>query len=285
MNRETTLHGSDTLIVVDSARRNRTRMIIAAAFIVAAVALFFIYRAMTAPSADDTAAATAAQSAGQVPTVSVIVPGRSDVPLTITASGALAARRDQPVGISGIGGRVTSVRVDAGSWVGAGQVLATVERSVQSEVAAQQNAQIAAARANAALAQNNLGRAQSLMSRGFVSRADLDAKRAARDAAAAQVRVAQAQLGQTRAQIGQLDIRAPTAGLVLVRNVEVGQIVSSGAGGLFRIAAGGAMEMRATMSQQDLAAVHTGMIATVTPLGSNPRRIRVPGASLRSAPG
>jgi RND family efflux transporter MFP subunit len=152
--------------------------------------------------------------------------------------------------------------------VQAGQTLATVERSVQSEIARQQAAQIAAARANAELAQNNLERSQALVGRGFVSKADLDAKRAARDAAVAQVRVAQAQLGQTQAQIGQLDVRAPTSGLVLARNVEVGQIVGPGSGALFRIAAGGEMEMRAQISQQELAGIRAGMPASVTPVGT-----------------
>ena len=158
--------------------------------------------------------------------------------------------------------------VDAGTWVRAGQVLATIDSSVQSQQAAQLVAQVEAARANAALAQSNLDRAQALVAGGFVSKADLDSKRANRDAASAQVRVAQAQLGAARAQIGQLAVRAPSAGLILARNVEVGQIVSPGSGGLFRLALGGEMEMHANISQQDLAAIHVGMPATVTPLGA-----------------
>ena len=77
----------------------------------------------------------------------------------ITASGPLGAKRDQPVGIAGAGGRVVRVLVDAGSWVRAGQVLAIVDRSVQAQQAAQLAAQVEAARANAALAQNNYERA------------------------------------------------------------------------------------------------------------------------------
>jgi RND family efflux transporter MFP subunit len=160
------------------------------------------------------------------------------------------------------------VLVDAGSWVRAGQVLAIIDRSVQTQQAAQLAAQIDAARAQAALAQSDYDRALALQGRGFISKAEIDAKKAARDAAYAQVRVAQAQLGATRAQIGQLNVVAPTAGLVLDRNVELGQIVSPGSGALFRLAEGGQMEMRAQLAQQDLAAVHVGMPATVTPVGS-----------------
>jgi RND family efflux transporter MFP subunit len=162
---------------------------------------------------------------------------------------------------------VTRVTVDAGAWVRQGQVLATIDRSVQSQEAAQLAAQIQVSRADAALAENELDRAQALVARGFVSKADLDRKRAARDAAAARVRVAQAQFGASRARVGRLDIRAPTNGLVLARNIEVGQIVGSAAGALFRLAAGGEMEMRAQIPQQDIAALRAGMPASVTPIG------------------
>jgi HlyD family secretion protein len=144
-----------------------------------------------------------------------------------------------------------------------------VDRSVQAQQAAQQAAQIEAAKANAALAQANYERAIALQGRGFVSKAEIDSKRAERDAAYAQVRVTQAQLGATRAQIGQLNVVAPAAGLILARNVEVGQVVSPGSGSLFRLAEGGQMEMRAQLSQQDLAYVHVGMPAQVTPVGSD----------------
>jgi RND family efflux transporter MFP subunit len=210
-----------------------------------------------------------AGGAGQVPTVSVVVPGRSQVGRVITASGPLAAKRDQPVGIAGSGGRVVRVLVDAGSWVRAGQVLAVVDRSVQAQQAAQLAAQVEAARANAALAQSNYERAIALQGRGFVSKAEIDSKKSIRDAAFAQVRVAQAQLAGTRAEIGRLDVVAPTSGLILARSVEVGQIVGPGTGALFRLAANGEMEMRAQLSQQDLSLIHGGMPAQITPVGSD----------------
>ena len=270
MSRETTLHSSDTLVVVDRSKQKRMMIIVAA--VIAALALLAAYLLMRGgdePAAPAAASAGGRGGAGQVPTVTVVVPGQSEVARTVTASGALAARREQPVGIAGGGGRVTQVLVDAGSWVRAGQTLAVVDRSVQAQQAAQLAAQIDAARAQAALAQSNLERAQGLVSRGFVSKAEIDSKRATRDAANAQVRVAQAQLGATRAQIGQLEVRAPASGLVLARNVEVGQIVSPGNGALFRLAAGGEMEMRAQLSQQDLAFVRTGMPVSVKPIGSD----------------
>ena len=266
MNRETHFASSDTLVVVDRSRRRRNIIIaIVAVVAVALLAYMFLGSGDKQPAEE----AGAAGGRGQIPSVTIVVPGTSQVARVITASGALAARRDQPVGIAGEGGLVRAVLVDAGSWVSQGQVLATIDRSVQAQTAAQLAAQVQAARADAALAQNEFERSQALVGRGFVSKADLDRKKAARDAANARVRVAQAQLGATRAQIGRLDIRAPTSGLILARSIEVGQIVGPGAGALFRLAKGGEMEMKARMSQQDLAFVKAGMPASVTPIGSD----------------
>jgi RND family efflux transporter MFP subunit len=265
MNRETTFHSSDTLVVVDRSRRRRMVLIAAAAVALLVIVLAVVF----GRGAGRDPAQGPGAGAVQVPNVTVVVPGRSDVPRTVTASGPLAAHRDQPIGIAGQGGRVVRVTVDAGNWVRAGQVLAVIDRAVQAQQAAQLAAQVEAARANASLAQSNYERALALKDRGFVSKAEIDSKKATRDAANAQVRVAQAQLAATRAEIGRLNVVAPSSGLILARNVEVGQIVGPGAGALFRLAAGGQMEMQAQLSQQDLQFVHSGMPASITPVGSD----------------
>src|SRR3954469_7322554 len=264
MNRETTFHTSDTLVVTVRSSRRRW-VIIGAVVVILALIVAVVAFGRSGTKADSEQAG--AKGAGQIPTVTVVIPGVTQVGRVVSASGPLAAKRDQPIGIAGQGGRVIRVLVDAGTWVRGGQVLAVVDRSVQAQQAAQLAAQVEAARANAALAQSNYERAVALQGRGFVSKAEIDSKRAQRDAANAQVRVAQAQLGATRAQIGQLNVIAPTAGLVLSRNVEVGQIVGPGSGALFHLAEGGQMEMRAQLSQQDLAYMHAGMPAQVTPIG------------------
>lgn len=269
MNRETPIHSSETntVVVVDDRARRRKRVAIIGAALVALVAIVLAMMMMGGEKKAAPAGGPGADQ-GQIPTVSVVVPGRTSVARVVTASGALAARRDQPVGVPGEGGQVVRVLVDAGSWVRRGQALATIDRSVQAQEAAQLAASVQVARADAQLAQNELERAQALVGRGFISKADVDRKQAARDAAAARVRVAQAQLNAARARIGRLDVRAPTAGLILDRNVEVGQVVGPGSGALFRLALGGEMEMLARLSQQDLSGITVGMPATVTPLGS-----------------
>jgi RND family efflux transporter MFP subunit len=265
MNRESRFQSSDTLVVVD--RSNRRRWIIIAVVALAALIGILFMTGVFGGEKEGAAGQAGGRNAAAT-AVSVTIPGQSDVARTLSASGPLAARRDQAVGVAGEGGMIRAVLVEEGTWVRQGQVLATIDRSVQSQQAAQLAAQVQAARADAALAQNEFDRSSALVGRGFVSKADLDRKRGARDAANARVRVAQAQLNATRAQIGRLDIRAPTAGLVLDRNVEVGQVVSAGSGGLFRMASGGDMELRAQLSQQDLAAIRVGMPASVTPVGS-----------------
>jgi RND family efflux transporter MFP subunit len=262
---------TDETVVVVQRRRRRNIILAVLAVVVLAIALFLLFG--RGGSEEKTNVAVDAKAAGkgaeQAPGVTVIVPGRQQVARTISATGTIAARRDMPVGVAGEGGMVVSVLVEPGQWVGAGQTLAVIERSVQSQQAQQLAAQIDVARAEARLAQQELVRAQSLVSRGFVSKADVERRVATRDGANARVRVAQAQLAETRARIGRLDIRAPAAGLVLERNVEAGQVVGGGSGALFRIAQGGQMELLAQLSEADLAQLSPGVPVTVTPVGTD----------------
>lgn len=266
MNYETSIQagGTGTYADTDETARGRRRALIIGGIVVALALLvaFMMFRGGDKPAAADKGAKT------QGPEVTVIRPGRQLVDGTVSATGNLAARREMPVGIAGEGGMVSRVLVEPGDWVGAGQVLATIERSVQTQQAASLGAQINVARANARLAEQELARAQALVARGFISKADVDRRTATRDQALAQVRVAEAQYKEATARNGRLDVRAPAAGLVLERKVEPGQVVSSGNGMLFRLAKGGEMELRAQMAEGDLARVHVGAPAKVTPVGS-----------------
>jgi len=146
--------------------------------------------------------------------------------------------------------------------------MVSVDRSVQTQQAAALEAQTGVARADLQLAQNELERALQLVERGFISKADVDRKTATRDSARARVNVANAQLGETRARNARLDVRAPVSGYVLERSVETGQTVSAGSGMLFRIAKDGELELRAQLSEDDLAQVSVGVPASVTPVGT-----------------
>ncbi|HEX2762435.1 MAG TPA: efflux RND transporter periplasmic adaptor subunit [Allosphingosinicella sp.] len=257
-------------VIDDGARRRRRNLIIAvvAAILVLLLAAFLLFGRGKEETNVKVGVKGGEAGAEAAPAVSVVVPGRQQVARTINATGQLAARYDMPVGIPGEGGKVVSVLAEAGQWVGAGQTLAVIDRSVQTQEAAQLAAQIDVARADARLAQQELDRAQKLVSRGFVSKADVERRTATRDAALARVRVAQANLGQSRARIGRLEVRAPAAGLVLSRSVETGQIVGPGSGALFRVARGGQLEMLARLPEGDLARLTAGVPAQVTPAGS-----------------
>ncbi len=244
---------------------------VAVAVVVAALAAAWFAFASGSGEGDKAGAAKGAQGPGgnrQLPVVTVAVPGRQSIDRVITGTGSLAARREMPVGVAGEGGEVTRVLVEPGDWVNAGQVLATVDRSVQAQTAQSQAANVRVAQADLKIAQSELDRAQQLLGRGFVSKADIDRKTATRDAAAARVRVAQAQHSEINARNRRLDIRSPAAGLVLTRAVEPGQIVSSGSGTLFRVAQGGQFEMRAQLSEADLQRIPVGARAEVTPTGT-----------------
>ena len=268
MNYETTvsLDGNETVIFErsddDARRRRRRNLLLAALAVVLLAAIAWYLFSGDEPPADEA-------GAEQAPAVSVIVPGRTTIAGTINATGTLAARREMPVGVVGEGGRVISVPVEAGQWVRAGQVLAVIDRSVQSQQAESAAAQIQVARADAQLAQANLDRALQLVDRGFISKADVDRLSATRDAAVARVRVAEAQYGERRARNAQLNIVAPAAGLLLERNVEPGQVVGGGSGTLFSIAKGGEMELLAELGETELAQLPLGAMASVTPVGTD----------------
>lgn len=268
MNYESTSIAGDQQLLTgpEAAPRSRRRAVIVGIVVVLLVvagALWAFGRKGDAPAPKG----APAPAAGALPKVTVVVPGRDTVTRAVTGTGSLAARREMPVGVVGEGGLVTRVLVEPGSWVSAGQVLATVDRSVQAQTAESLSAQVRVARADAQIAQTELDRSNQLVERGFVSKADIDRKTATRDAANARVRVAQAQLAETQARNRRLDIRSPAAGLVLTRAVEPGQVVGGGSGVLFRIAMGGQMEMRAQLSEADLANVRAGSPAEVVPVG------------------
>lgn len=207
------------------------------------------------------------KEANQAQTVTVVIPKIQQVTSTINATGSLAARNEIPIGVTGEGGLVSRVYVDAGDWVKAGQTLISIEGSVQAQQLQAQRAQINIAQADLKLANSELERAQQLIGRGFISKADVDRRVATRDSARARVRVAQAQASELQARAARLSIRAPSDGYILERNVEKGQTVSPGNNNLFRMAQNGQLELRALLSEVDLAAIQVGESATITPVG------------------
>jgi RND family efflux transporter MFP subunit len=258
------LSGTSSVLIEDVESPGRSRR----GLVIAAVVLIALLIGGTMLFYSQTSESPFPAGNQQIPTVTVVSPGRTTVAGVINATGTLAARRTMPVGVVGEGGRVVSVLVEPGDWVRAGQALLVIDRSVQNQQAQSSAASIEVSRADANLAQANLDRAEKLVDRGFISKADIDRLTATRDAANARLRVAEAQYRELLARNARLNIVAPAAGFVLERNVEPGQVVGAGGTPLFTIAKGGEMELLANMNEDDLAAVAVGSTATVTPVGT-----------------
>jgi HlyD family secretion protein len=263
MNYESTIPSNEVTMMDDPVQRaaKRRPLIIVATVIVALLLAYIGYNFFFGAADEE-------EAVSQAPMVTVMAPGKQQVTRMINATGTLAARREIPVSVVGEGGRVTNVYVDAGDWVKQGQIMASIDRSVQSQQAAGLEASVGVSRADLNLAQANLDRAAQLVDRGFISKADIDRLTATRDSAAARLRVSQAQLGETRARNSRLNIVAPKAGFVLERNVEPGQTVTQGSGILFLLAQNGEMELQAQLGESDLANISVGITTQVTPVGT-----------------
>jgi len=200
---------------------------------------------------------------GNVPLVSVIVPGRQAVTSNVSFTGAIAARYDMPIANEGDTGRIVAVYVEAGDHVTRGQLLARIDDSVIVQQVHRLEASLEQARAQAALSAAEYRRAEGVAAAGALSAEDIEKRRATSVTDAANVKVVAAQLAEAQARLGRTRITAPVEGIVLTRRAEVGQIANPGGEALFRIESGGEVEMRGQIAEQDLAQVRTGQPATV----------------------
>jgi RND family efflux transporter MFP subunit len=127
-----------------------------------------------------------------------------------------------------IAGTVSDMRVDRGSRVSRGQVLAVIEAEGVRGQAAGAQASVAAAEANVQLMRQRRDAARRLYEAGATSRLDADAAQAALEAAEAELAVARAQAAATGEQASRTIIRSPINGAVSDRAVEQGEPVAVG---------------------------------------------------------
>ena len=207
--------------------------------------------------------AAALADRGNVPLVSVIVPGQQAVTASVSFTGAIAARYDMPIANEGDTGRIVGVYVEAGDHVKRGQLLAKIDDSVMVQQVARLDASLEQARAQAALSAAEYRRAQGVEAAGALSAEDIEKRRATAITDAANVKVVAAQLAEAQARLARTRISAPVEGTVLTRRAEAGQIANPGGDALFRVASGGEVEMRGQIAEQDLAQVKAGQAATV----------------------
>jgi HlyD family secretion protein len=196
-----------------------------------------------------------------VPLISVVTPQLGAVPLLLNISGTISARNDVAVGPEGDGGRIAAVLVEVGQRVQRGQVLARLDPVLAESQAAAAEASLEQARASAAVAEAEFARAEG--ARSAFSIEELERRRTQASTAKAQVNLADAQLRQARTRWARTAIVAPTAGIVLMRNAERGQMALPGSSILFRIAQDAELEMRGQVAEQDLPRLQVGQPATV----------------------
>jgi membrane fusion protein (multidrug efflux system) len=145
--------------------------------------------------------------------VTTVVAEQEQWPSTLSAIGTVAAVQGVTVSAD-LPGTVERIAFDSGQSVRAGDVLALQDTR-------QERAQLAAAEAQRDLARVNFERVQGLLKERIISQAEFDR-------AAAEDRQADARVGEIRAAIDRKTIRAPFAGILGLRQVNLGQYLSGG---------------------------------------------------------
>jgi membrane fusion protein (multidrug efflux system) len=158
-----------------------------------------------------------AQASAFVPppeAVTTIVARTEKWPATLSAIGTAQAVHGVTVSAD-LPGIVEKILFESGRMVGEGQVLVQLDTR-------QEQAQLTAARAQEGLARLNLERARGLHAEGIISQAEYDRVVAEHDQAEARV-------GEIQATIARKTIRAPFAGILGIRQVNLGQYLTGGA--------------------------------------------------------
>jgi membrane fusion protein (multidrug efflux system) len=145
--------------------------------------------------------------------VTTVTAAASPWPATLSAIGTVAAVRGVTVSAD-LPGVVSRIHFDSGKRVGAGEVLVELDTR-------QEQAQLVAAEADRDLKRLNLARAEDLVAQGVVSKAEFDRS-------AAEAKQAEARVGEIRATIARKVIRAPFAGSLGIRQVNLGQYLNGG---------------------------------------------------------
>ncbi|HXG17449.1 MAG TPA: efflux RND transporter periplasmic adaptor subunit [Methylomirabilota bacterium] len=198
----------------------------------------------------------------------------------VTATGTLSALVTVQVG-SQVSGRIQQIFVDFNSPVKKGQLIAKIDPQLFEAAVEQARANYVAARGNLAKAQaqavdaeRQYRRARALAERQLIAQAEVDTAQTNANAAQAQVKVAEGSVEQARAALHQAEVNlaytniiSPTNGVVISRNVDVGQTVAASlqAPTLFLIAEDLAkMQVDTSVAEADVGRLWAGMTASFT---------------------
>ncbi|GBQ95330.1 membrane-fusion protein [Acetobacter nitrogenifigens DSM 23921 = NBRC 105050] len=210
--------------------------------------------------------ALASTRATQAPDVRVMTVHFDEKPVTLELPGETAPLETAAIGARA-SGYIEKRNVDIGSVVKAGDVLAIIRAPELDRQVARAQASLAQTRANLALAKVTAQRSGGLVSGGAVSRQNFDVDRITQDARAAEQAAADAALAETAQRKAYTTVVAPFDGVVTVRNVEAGDLVSADnaqATPLFVVARTDRLRVRVHVPQTDAAGVAMGAPVTVT---------------------
>jgi HlyD family secretion protein len=203
---------------------------------------------------------------------------RGTVAQVVTATGTINPVITVQVG-SQVSGIIKALYADFNSVVKAGQVVAQLDpapfRTVVTQMEASlQNAMgnVARARADLALQKLNFDRAKALFQQQLNAQQDVDNARAAFETSQANLQIAEAQVKQAQAQLDTAKvnleyttIHSPVHGIVISRNVDVGQTVAASfqAPVLFTVAKDlTKMQVDTNVSESDIGGITDGKPAT-----------------------
>lgn len=207
--------------------------------------------------------ARASSERGAAPAFHTVEVDRGTVSQRVVAHGTLQPVQMVTVG-SQVSGIIEAISVDFNSRVTRGQVLAQIDPSTFAAEARSAAAELEAAEAALELARVQWQRVQALRERQLVPPSDVEEARAALRQAESQLTVRRHALERARRELSRATIRSPTDGLVIARNVDVGQTVAASltAPDLFEIATDlSTMHIHAYVSEADIGRVREGQLA------------------------
>jgi HlyD family secretion protein len=151
---------------------------------------------------------------------------RGPITQAVTATGTLNPVVNVQVG-SQVSGNIAKLFVDFNSQVKAGQVVAQIDPALFQATVTQAEGDLANTQAALELARINAKRTQDLFARKTSSQADLDQAMANLHQAEANVKIKQGALDKAKADLEHCTITSPIDGVVISRNVDVGQTVAA----------------------------------------------------------
>jgi RND family efflux transporter MFP subunit len=168
-----------------------------------------------------------------------------------------------------VSGYLQAWRVDIGTPVKAGQVLATIETPDLDQDLRQAQAQLAVARSNLALAESTAKRWQSLVAQQAVSKQEADEKQGDFVSKQSTVQALQASVERQQALKRYTQLVAPFDGVVTARNTDVGALVNAGATAtsgseLFVVSDLRRLRVYVQVPQRQLAQIHPGSLARLS---------------------